>query len=169
MFTPHEPPPRARDIGRIPFPRLTPWAGSAAPGSSQQATPSPLQISTPVIAGQPAQEGMHTPDACHLTQLIPVSRRLTADLMSTELTAQTKRPIHAYHAAGMDEQDFASMVCELRHRRPLFFGHQRHQDRRRKSTRCPALFLAAYQGPAPPSSRAVHRAVDKVKTPSLFS
>ena len=57
-----------------PVSRLTPWAGSAGPGSSQQATPSPLQISTPVIAGQPAQEGMYTPGICHFNQLIPASR-----------------------------------------------------------------------------------------------
>ena len=59
MFTPHEPPPRARDIGRIPFPRLTPWAGPAANGASQLSTPSPLHISTPVTPGQPASEGEH--------------------------------------------------------------------------------------------------------------
>lgn len=57
MFTPHEPPPRARDIGRIPFPRLTPWAGPAANGASQLSTPLPLHISTPVTPGQPALGG----------------------------------------------------------------------------------------------------------------
>lgn len=57
MFTPHEPPPRARDIGRIPFPRLTPWAGPGGRDSVPLSTPSPLQISTPVTPGQPAQQG----------------------------------------------------------------------------------------------------------------
>ena len=60
--------------------------------------------------------------------------------------------------------DLGSTVCELRHRRPLSSGHQRHQDRCRESRRCLAQFLAACQGPAPGFTRAVHKAVEKART-----
>ena len=61
-----------------------------------------------------------------------------------------------------------STVCELRHRRPLSSGHQRHQDRCRESRRCLAQFLAACQGPAPGFTRAVHRAGEMVRTSLLL-
>ena len=78
MFTPHEPPPRARDIGRIPFPRLTPWAGPSQQDSVLLATPSPLHVSTPITPGQPAQQGAsHLFRACYYPPIswkFPVSR-----------------------------------------------------------------------------------------------
>ena len=89
MFTPHEPPPRARDIGRIPFPRLTPWADPVTQRSLQLSTPSPLQVSTPVTPGQPAHPGAR--------QSFRPLRAFRKNLRCTERAPSAAVRLHACH------------------------------------------------------------------------
>ncbi|BDA44349.1 hypothetical protein COCOBI_05-5330 [Coccomyxa sp. Obi] len=53
MFTPHELQPRSRQLGRIPFPSLTPFAGSTNPSLNPElGTPLPIPLATPVVPRQ---------------------------------------------------------------------------------------------------------------------
>ncbi|CAL8470313.1 g9855 [Coccomyxa elongata] len=53
MFTPHELQPRSRQLGRIPFPSLTPFAGSTNASLERDlGTPLPIPLATPVVPRQ---------------------------------------------------------------------------------------------------------------------